>query len=215
VKIRDLWYDDEKALAGYRGTLSSRGGSHKGKWLIRRDPRDRRAVFFQDPLTHDWHRLRWTGLPQLGQMPAFGDARVRELMRAAKDGGLRPKTDAELLPVLLELIGSSLPVSSWPTRMSKTQRTGHAREVAQAEAASTDRPEPAPQPTVVASPRWPQRAQAAADSVDAERRRRREAAVPVTPEPPPALGAGLRARSLLFVPDEEDQEGPGAATGSG
>lgn len=47
VKIRGLWYDDPDVLGDYRGELSMRGGKHKGKWLIRRDPRDRRQVFFQ------------------------------------------------------------------------------------------------------------------------------------------------------------------------
>ena len=42
--------------------------------MIRSDPRDRRFCFFQDPLTHDWHELRWAGLPGGGEVPSFGDA---------------------------------------------------------------------------------------------------------------------------------------------
>ncbi|MEV1053826.1 hypothetical protein [Streptomyces sp. NPDC049887] len=87
VKIRDLWYDGP-ALADYRGQRSTRGGQHKGKWVIRRDPRDRRRAFFQDPLTHYWHPLEWTGLPPDGQAPAFGDARVRELMAKVRASGM-------------------------------------------------------------------------------------------------------------------------------
>src|SRR5207237_170931 len=81
-------------------------GKHKAQWVIRRDPRDRRSVFFQDPVTHAWRELPWTGMPAAGQAPAFGDARVRDLLRKAGACGLRPKSDAELLPVLLEMIGA-------------------------------------------------------------------------------------------------------------
>ena len=144
VKIRGLWYDDEKVLRDYRGQRSARGGKHKGRWVIRRDPRDRRAVFFQDPLTHAWHPLAWTGLPAVGQMPAFGDARVRDLLKKAGACGMRPRSDTELLPVLLELIGSRIPVSQWPTQLSRSQRTEHAREVTQARSAESDRPAATP-----------------------------------------------------------------------
>ena len=144
VKIRGLWYD-APVLDGYRGTVSSRGGRHKGQWVIRRDPRDRRSVFFQDPVTHAWHELPWTGMPPAGQAPAFGDARVRDLLRKADACGLRPKSDAELLPVLLEMIGARIPVSQWPTQMAKAERTGHAREAARAQAAQSDRPAGIPQ----------------------------------------------------------------------
>ncbi len=212
VKIRGLWYDDEKVLADYRGTPSSRGGQHKGKWVIRRDPRDRRAVFFQDPFTHAWHPLRWTGLPEAGQVPAFGDARVSDLMKTMRDCGLKPRNDAGLLPALLELIGSSIPVSQWPTRMSKAQRTGHAREAARASAAEADRPrgqegKPQARPGAVVTPlRWPERSKSASQALDAERRRRREAAVPVTPEPPPRLGASFRERNVFVLPDDDEED---------
>jgi transposase InsO family protein len=219
VKIRGLWYDGD-ALKNYRGATSTRGGKHKGQWVIRRDPRDRRRVFFQDPITHAWHTLDWTGLPPVGQMPAFGDARVRDLLKKAATCGLKPKSDTELLPVLLELIGSKIPVSQWPTQMTKAQRTDHAREVTQARAAQADRPAPSidADPTASATEgrtnvtqlRWPQRAQQTVDSVDAERRRRREAAVPVTPKPPPPLAASFRERNVFVLPDD-DEEGRGPA----
>jgi hypothetical protein len=217
VKIRGLWYDGP-ALEDYRGTASTRGGRHKSQWVIRRDPRDRRRVFFQDPVTHAWHILDWTGLPPAGQMPAFGDARVGDLLKKATACGLKPKSDTELLPVLLELIGSKIPVSQWPAQMTKSQRTGHAREVAQASAARADRPAatpgtppPAPaHPGNVTPLRWRQRAQQTHDSIDADRRRRREAAVPVTPQPPPPLGASYRERNVFVIPDD-DQEDRGPA----
>jgi hypothetical protein len=211
VKVRGLWYDSD-ALDGYRGTASARGGGHKGEWVIRRDPRDRRQVFFQDPVTHAWHALGWTGLPPAGQVPAFGDARARDLLSRAAASGLRPRSDAELLPVLLELVGSKIPVSQWPTRMSRSQRTGHAREVAQAGAAAAGRPAapdgPAPDQASVTPLRWRQRAEQARDGTDADRRRRREAAVPVIPRPPRPLGASYRDRNVFVIPDEEEDRGP-------
>jgi hypothetical protein len=216
VKIRGLWYDDEKVLHDYRGNRSTRGGKHKGQWVIRRDPRDRRHVYFQDPITHDWHPLAWTGMPPVGQMPAFGDARVRDLLRKAAAGGMRPKSDTELMPVLLELIGSRIPVSQWPTQMKKSQRTEHAREVAQAKAAAADRPAAkpaAPEETAgqeepkAAVLQWPRRARQTQDAVDSERRRRREAAVSAAPKPPPRLGASFRERNVFLLPEDDEEEG--------
>jgi len=225
VKIRGLWYDGP-ALDDYRKGPSTRGGQRKGQWVIRRDPRDRRFVFFQDPKTHEWHALRWTGLPPEGQVPSFGDARVTELLHAARQAGLTPKSDPELLPLLLELIGGSIPVASWPTQIPKAKRTEHAREVAQADAARADRPTlptadatggvlDAPDHANVTPLRWPQRAHQTHDSIDAERRRRREAAVPVTPKPPPPLGASFRERNVFLLPgeDEEDQDRGPASKG--
>ena len=220
IKIRGLWYDDPEVLGNYRGTASSRGGQHKGQWVIRRDPRDRRSVFFQDPVTHAWHALAWTGLPPDGQAPAFGDARVRDLLGKADACGLRPKTDADLLPVLLELIGAHIPVSRWPSQMGKAERTGHAREVAQAQAAQADRPAQPPAPEAAAREAapgeasvtplrrgqgWQQRAGQACDELDAERRRRREAAVPVAPKPPPRLGASYRDRNVFLLPEDDEE----------
>ncbi|MEV8434950.1 hypothetical protein [Streptomyces chartreusis] len=221
VKIRGLWYDDADVLRDYRGELSTRGGNHKGKWLIRRDPRDRRQVFFQDPLSHAWHPLPWTGMPRAGQMLAFGDARASALLAKAAAAGLKPKSDTELLPVLLELIGSNIPVSKWPSQLKKSQRTEHARETHQARAAQADRPPspPAPQPSASPVPAgeetatvlsWPGRARQTPDAVAGERRRRREAVRPA-PVPPPELGHGFRARSVFVLPEddlEEDRSGP-------
>ncbi|MGW4144482.1 transposase [Streptomyces mirabilis] len=235
VKIKNLWYDG-RALDPYRGELSRRGGRAKNKYVIHRDPRDPCLVFFQDPRTHDWHTLRWTGMPDEGEVPAFSDARVREAMRELRRRGLAPKTDTELLPVLLELIGKSIPVSQWPTQLSKSERMEHAREVAQTAAAAADRPagaaakekaqKKATPPPVVAVPaaragshdgkvvplRWRERAQQGEDAVTSERRRRREAAAPEQAAPPPDLSERLRASSLLALPDDDfDDEEPDKA----
>ena len=42
VKIRGLWYDGP-ALDPYRSGLSPQGGAARGKWKIRREPRDRKC----------------------------------------------------------------------------------------------------------------------------------------------------------------------------
>lgn len=220
VKVRGLWYDGP-ALDAYRDQPSGRGGRHRGRWVIHRDPRDARTVFFQDPATHAWHLLRWTGLPPQGEVPSFSDARVRDLLRAARQAGLTPRSDTELLPLLLRLLGAHIPVDSWPTRMTKAQRTEHARESTQASAASADRPAPpagssaiAPQADVVPL-HWPGRARDAELAVDAERRRRREAAVPARPEPAPLMRDALRHRSVLRIPDEDDGEEQDTQPGAG
>ncbi len=228
VKIRGLWYDGP-ALDPYRSGSSAQGSAAKGKWKIRREPRDRRCVFFCDPLTHDWHTLRWTGLPPEGEVPSFSDIRADDLLRAARSAGLQPRTDAELLPLLLELVGGLIPVDAWPTQMGRQQHTAHARETAQADRAAADRPaaaaeQPAKQPadqdrdddaeaTVVAMRRG-DRAGDARDAVDAERRRRRESAVPSRPEPAPLMREALRRNSMLRIPGEDHQDqrtAPGAA----
>jgi transposase InsO family protein len=209
VKIRGLWYDGP-VLDGLRGRPSGRGGTRKGTWEFRSDPRDRRFAFFRHPDDGQWHTLRWTGLPPDGEVPAFGDTRAEELLKAAKAAGLAPRTDAELLPVLLDLVGGRVPVSSWPTQMEKKKRTGHAREAAQGQAAASDRPRPAgPGGGTVLPLRpgtgWEQRAGEVAGTVDAERRRRRESAPPA-PGLPGRLGASHRSR--LAVPrDGEGWEG--------
>jgi hypothetical protein len=219
VKIKGLWYDGP-ALDPYRDGPSTRGGRHKGKWVIRRDPRDRRLVYFQDPLTHDWHTLRWTGLPPEGEVPSFGDARVEELLRQAQYRGLKPKSDAELLPLLLELIGAHIPVAAWPTQLPKKKRKDHAREVLQAQAAAADRPSAATAASAterdkvaVAPLGWKQRAAEAVQAIDDERRRRREQAAPERPPPPRRLGDAIRRRGIFAVP-QDDKDAPVEAAGA-
>lgn len=138
VKVLGLYYDGP-ALGPYRGAGSSRGGARKNRWIVHRDPRDRRTVFFQDPLTHDWHPLEWTGLPPTGTVPAFGDKRTTELLRRAELAGLRPRTDAELLPHLLELMRLANPVGRWPSRLTRAEKIEIARERLAGEAAAADR----------------------------------------------------------------------------
>jgi transposase InsO family protein len=217
VKIKNLWYDGQ-ALDEWRFRLSGRGGASKNKYVFHRDPRDPCFVFFQDPLTH---QLRWVGLPDEGRMPAFSDARVRQVMRELRNQGLKPKSDKDLLPLLLDLIGSNVPVDQWPTRLTKAQRTEHAREEAQAAAAAADRPKPSPAPACadevapfvprqggevdnVVALRWRERAEQGQAAIDGERRRRREA-VPEKPTASSTLGDRLRGLSLMDLLDDENE----------
>jgi hypothetical protein len=210
VKILDLWYSGA-VLDPYREQLSSIGGRHKGKWVIRRDPRDRRYVFFQDPRTHAWHVLRWTGLPPGDEVPAFSDARMRELLAEARRRGLTPRSDAELLPVLLEVLADHAPVNRWPTQQQaapKRHRTARAREAAQTAAAQRDRPRHNRRPTGAAPANVvpldrDQHARQVQDAIDAERRRRREQEVPLTPPPSSRLGETARRRNLLLLPPDD------------
>jgi hypothetical protein len=204
VKIRGLWYDGA-ALEGLRETASARGGAGKRSAVIRSDRRDARTVFFQDG-EHQWHELRWTGLPAEGEIPSFSDARVTDLLRQAREQGLQPRSDAELLPLLLKLLGGHVPVSQWPTQMDKKEKKARARQAAQGDQAASDRNGPAAASAGreagdgmadVALLRWPEQAAQARNAVDAERRRRREAAVSRRPAPPPSLGDRLRATSML------------------
>jgi hypothetical protein len=215
VKISGLWYDGP-ALEPYRGKPSGRGGRHKDRWVIRADRRDRRTVFFQDPASSSiWHTLRWNGLPPDGEVPAFSDKTAAELLGEARERGLSPQSDADLLPVLLDLLGGLIPVGEWPTQMTRNRRTGRARQVTQAQAARADRGRPPagePGPALAGTAgatalTWPQAAGQATDAVDAERRRRREAAVTSRPAPPPLLRDVLRGTSIFSIPG--DEEGPG------
>jgi hypothetical protein len=210
VKIRGLWYDGP-ALDGLRGTPSARGGAHKRSWVIRSDKRDARTVFFQDE-EHQWHELRWTGLPAEGEIPSFNDARVTDLLREAKAQGLPPRSDAELLPLLLKLLGAHVPVDRWPGQMTRQEKKNQAREAAQSDAAAADRPDASPgppgedqDPALVVPLRRPDRALQARAAIDEQRRKRREEAVPRRPPAPGTLGDGLRRTSLLAIPEDDEQ----------
>ncbi|MGY2151361.1 hypothetical protein ACW9HM_17995 [Nocardia gipuzkoensis] len=218
VKIQGLYYDGD-ALDPYRHTPSNRGGKHKRRWVVRRDPRDARRVFFQDPGTHLWHSLSWTGLPPEGEVPSFGHARVREMLAAARRSGLKPRTDRELLPVLLDLLGAAVPVESWST-LPKAKRTDLARDDTQGRAAAADqataRPlrliDPAPPPVpattpMVVEPRWPTRAREVSATVDADRRQQREQVLEKTPIQRPArLGDAFRHGNLFLLTDDDTEE---------
>ncbi|MFD9289627.1 transposase [Streptomyces sp. NPDC060030] len=194
VKVGGLWYGAHSpALDPCRGVPAPRGGRHAGKWAVRRDPRDCRQVFIE--LDGTWHPLPWNGLPPEGTVPAFGDVRISEVLKEAARTGLRPRTDAELLPVLLDLLAEVTPVEGWPGRPEARKRAAaRARELARARAAALDRPDDRPPPAPVAQPA-PVRE--VADAITADRARRRRAATSGSrPVPAARLGDGLTPRPL-------------------
>ncbi|MGX1774299.1 hypothetical protein ACWIGW_19450 [Nocardia brasiliensis] len=217
VKICGLYYDGD-VLDPYRNQPSTRGGKYKRRYVIRRDPRDARQVFFQDPGTHHWHRLSWTGLPPRSEVPSFGDARVREMLSAARRSGLKPRSDRELLPVLLELLGAHAPVESWST-LPKAKRIDLSRDDAQGRAATADRstarplrklgttaePTTTPKQDMVVEPRLPQHIDRVEAMVDADRSQRRTQALGSSPVTrPDRLGEAFRRGNLFLLPDDAE-----------
>jgi hypothetical protein len=215
VKIRGLYYNSD-VLDPYRNQPSNRGGKHKRRYMIRRDPRDARQVFFQDPHTHHWHPLSWTGLPATSEVPSFGDSSVREMLAAARRAGMKPRTDHELLPILLELLGAHTPVESWST-MPKAKRADLSRDDAQGRAAAADRATAKPLRTVGAradrvtepkkqmlvEPRWPQHSDRIEAAVDADRFQRRQQALGTSPVPQTRrLGESFRRGNLFLLHDD-------------
>ena len=144
MKIGGLWYGKAShELRDCQGP-SGRGGKHKDKWVVRADRRDRRQVFLQDPGDPSrWLVLRWNGLPPEGEVPAFSDKTAEELLAAARKHGLSPRSDDELLPVLLQMLGGVAPVGQWVTQMGKKEKKSRARQAAQGDQAAADRNGPA------------------------------------------------------------------------
>ncbi|MGI5171672.1 transposase [Spirillospora sp. CA-253888] len=234
VKVGGLWYDvvpgSDDVLAAHRGRLSRRSGRHRGKWAINRDPRDCRQVFFEGPEDGTWHALQWVGLPT-GDVPAFSDSMVKQVLRQAARAGLKPHDDRELLPVLLELLAAQFPSRSWPTQLSKKERVDRARQLACSRSAAADRPSAPPSSAIAPQgpPTGPGEPQGAAQTqgrrsrisaqiaqaVDDDRHRHRAQTAEGQPaERPPRLGEQARRHSPLLLPAiGDDDQATGPATG--
>ncbi|MEU1596881.1 transposase [Streptomyces sp. NPDC005708] len=211
VKILGLWYHDDVLEQDRFRRPSNRGGKHAGKWVVHSDQRDRRQVFFQDCDDADiWHTLRWSGLPPEGVVPAFSDKTAADLLSTVRQRGLVPRTETELVPVLLELLGEFAPVEQWPTQQrakkkaAKRDRAARSREMSRAETSQADRegiahsqdPEP-----------WGKRVRTVQQAADNERRQRREKALgtgPAAPAVPRLLDDALKSRQLFVTPDVMD-----------
>ncbi|WP_434600066.1 hypothetical protein [Streptomyces sp. A5-4] len=220
VKILGLYYYDPVLDEPRFQGPSARGGRHGGRWAVRSDRRDRRKVFLQDPDDHDtWHDLRWTGLSSQGEIPAFSDKTVEALMADVRQRKLKPLGDAELLPLLLEILRTVNPVDQWPSQMTRKEKVARSRLTAQGRAAESDRPPPKEtaaeevSPYVaaeeLAEPSWSRDVRTVQAAVDAELRRRRED-LGRPPAAPQLLDDALRKRSLFLLPDLDDEPGDDA-----
>ncbi|MEU2060996.1 transposase [Streptomyces sp. NPDC013455] len=211
VKILGLWYHADVLDEPRFLHPSDRGGKHAGKWVVRSDRRDRRQVFFQDPADHEtWHPLRWRGLPPEGEIPAFSDKTADALLEHMRANKIVARSDEDLLPALLDILGSVTPVDQWPTQVAKKtgkkQRAARVREETHAQAAAADRPEPSARPALMPAA-WADQARAIEAASDLDRRRRREEAVRDEPVAPPLLDDALRRRPLFLLPLDDDTDG--------
>ncbi|WP_227462699.1 MULTISPECIES: transposase [Nocardia] len=73
------------ALDGYRNTRSPYGGVAAGKWPIRINDDDVRAVYFQDPDDGGWHQLIWEHAPTLNTPFSAEAATYARRLAAATD----------------------------------------------------------------------------------------------------------------------------------
>jgi hypothetical protein len=213
VKILGLWYHaDVLDQDRFRGP-SRRGGKYTGQWVVHSDRRDRRQVFFKDPDDETWHTLRWTGLPPEGEVPAFSDTSVTDVLEHVRRHGLAPRSEEDLLPVLVELLTATTPVKQWLTQKTrktkapagKRGRAARAREDSRGRTAAADR----------AAGRHPVAEEATGAplpaierAVDASRHSRREAAQLREPVAPPLLDDALRRRSLFLLAGGLDADAP-------
>ncbi|MFD5082545.1 transposase [Kitasatospora sp. NPDC058406] len=220
VKILGLWYHHNILDEDRFHRPSTRGGRHSGKWVVHSDRRDRRQVFFQDPDSPDlWHVLRWSGLAPEGEVPAFSDRSAEDLLETVRRRGLVPRSEAELLPVLLEILSEVAPIAQWPTRREAvSKKTAHrekiarSREISRAEAAEADRTAGLPPSEPVP---WAERTRSVTLAVDADRRRRREERqeAGASRAVPRLLDDSLRRGHLFLAPPAlDDEDGDGTMT---
>ncbi|WP_134662653.1 MULTISPECIES: helix-turn-helix domain-containing protein [unclassified Amycolatopsis] len=72
-------------LDGYRNARSPYGGVCAGRWPVRVNDDDVRAVYFQDPADDSWHELAWEHAPSLGS--PFSAEAAAYARRLAVGGG--------------------------------------------------------------------------------------------------------------------------------
>ena len=107
VKIGGLWYDGP-ALGPYRDQPSGRGGQHSGQWVVHRDPGDARNGVLPGPRRPRLASLRWKACPRRERCPR-SPTPASATCCARQAPGLKPRSDAELLPVLLDCSGRAVP----------------------------------------------------------------------------------------------------------
>ncbi|GIF15469.1 DDE-type integrase/transposase/recombinase [Actinoplanes teichomyceticus] len=208
VHVGGLWYYG--AILAGKPKYSPRGGKHKG-WRVARDPRDVRHVYFHDDTTDTWHSLAWVGIPEGAELPAFSDTTVKAALAKARDAGLRPRSDKDLLPFLLDLLDEYSRIDDWYTTKTKKDRVARAREVLSAETAQADRPAQVDQRLTSDQPRIPEqkkptrrtareRRQEEQNAIDKAQAKRREKALSGRPEPAAPLQLGSGSSGFYDLP---------------
>lgn len=84
VEVNGLRYNGP-ALDGHRNQTSPYGGVEAGKWPVRVNDEDVRAVWFQEPADGSWHRLEWEHAPMLDTAFSAEAARYARALAASRD----------------------------------------------------------------------------------------------------------------------------------
>jgi transposase InsO family protein len=122
-----------KGIRRYRNVDSPYRGRHAGKWPIRVDPRDMSQVFFHDPYSGAWHRLRWNHA--LTGTEPFTDVTLREVKQILAERGRNPRDERQIAEALWQLQNRT---DATEAATAKTRRA-RIRDAERARAAARDR----------------------------------------------------------------------------
>jgi hypothetical protein len=144
IEFQGLRYDGD-VLNDYRNKESPYGGTHKGRWPIRYDPRDQSKAYFYDHEVGEWNELRWVhseGANRPFNEGVLGYAKQLLLSRRGDPG------NADELAETLNGILDKLDVSDADRKVRRKLAASRIH----ADAVKRDRPEfPAPDDDIVAS----------------------------------------------------------------
>ncbi len=127
-----LTYNGE-GIRRYRNVPSPYRGRQPGKWPIRVDPRDLSQVFFHDPDSGVWHRLRWNHA--LTGTEPFTDVTLREVKQILAERGRNPRDERQIAEALWQLQNRT---DAAEAATAKT-RKARVRDAERARAAARDR----------------------------------------------------------------------------
>ena len=91
VEVDGLRYNGP-GLDGHHNETSPYGGVHAGKWPIRVNEDEARAVYFQEPEDGSWHRLDWEHAEMLNTPFSREGARHARVLAARSEGSIDPVT---------------------------------------------------------------------------------------------------------------------------
>ena len=233
VKIGGLWYGGPAPSCGACTGPSGRGGKHKGKWVDpRRPPRPAARCSSRTPRTRrSGTSCGGTGCRPRARSPPSPTRPPRSCCARPARRACRPRSDADLLPVLLKLLGGVAPVpASGPPRWARRRRRpGPARPPRATRRPATGT---APRPLPAGGRRRTARERGSPALAGAggpgQRRGRRRAPAPAGAGGPAAARparrrweTGCGATSMLSIPErgrvdgrEPRGGGPGAGAGS-